>query len=197
MKKYVLYETESEKAPEHVPEAFIDCAPWKETYPFIVAAKGQLFLSPGGLHVRLSAAEPDPVREVTVDNGSVWEDSCLELFIMPDSRNGIYYNFECNANGAMLVGKGISRKGRERLDPKEGFSSRFSIRTGIDDHGWSVSYVIPREILGDIFAPRMNLYKCLEKDPSRIHFLCWNEIEAEKPDFHRPEAFGEIEIVKA
>ena len=197
MKKYVLIETDTERAPENVPEALIDCAPWKEQYPFTVAAKGRLFLSPKGLHVKLAAAEPGPVAEVTRDNGSVWEDSCLELFIMPDSVSGIYYNFECNAGGVMLAGKGTGRGGRTLLDPGRGFAERFSIRAETDECGWSVSYVIPRDLLGGFRGPRMNLYKCLEKDPLRNHFLCWNAIAAERPDFHRPEFFGEIEIVRA
>lgn len=196
MKKYILLETEKNEAPKDIPEALIDCSPWRADYPYAVNASGRLFLSPQGLRVELYAAEPCPVKEVTRDNGSVWEDSCLELFFMPDSRNGVYYNFECNANGAMLVGKGTERNGRELLEPGDGFKKAFSINTRIGQDGWSVSYLIPRSLLGDLYMPRMNLYKCLEKDPARIHFLCWNEIAAEKPDFHRPEAFGEIEIVR-
>ncbi|MBP1586979.1 MAG: hypothetical protein ILO53_01080, partial [Clostridia bacterium] len=139
MKKYILPETASFEAPDNIPEAIIDCSPWKDSFPFTVAACGKLFLSPKGLHVNLSAGESDPVREVTRDNGSVWEDSCLELFIMPDSRNGVYYNFECNANGAMLVGKGTERNGRELLEPGDGFKKAFSINTRIGQDGWSVS----------------------------------------------------------
>jgi hypothetical protein len=38
---------------------------------------------------------------------------------------------------------------------------------------------------------RANFYKCGDKT-KRAHFLSWNPIDIAKPDFHRPDFFGEI-----
>ena len=38
---------------------------------------------------------------------------------------------------------------------------------------------------------RANFYKCGDKMQYQ-HYGMWNEYHVEKPDFHRPEYFGEI-----
>ncbi len=39
-----------------------------------------------------------------------------------------------------------------------------------------------------------NFYKCGDKLRTP-HFLSWNKIEIEKPDFHRPDFFGELHFI--
>jgi hypothetical protein len=36
-----------------------------------------------------------------------------------------------------------------------------------------------------------NFYKCGDALESP-HYLCWNHIKTEQPDYHRPEYFGEL-----
>ena len=38
---------------------------------------------------------------------------------------------------------------------------------------------------------RANFYKCGDK-LQQMHFLSWNPIDVPKPDFHRPDFFGEV-----
>ena len=38
---------------------------------------------------------------------------------------------------------------------------------------------------------RANFYKCGDKT-AHPHFLSWNPVVSSKPDFHRPECFGEL-----
>ena len=38
---------------------------------------------------------------------------------------------------------------------------------------------------------RANFYKCGDKT-AHPHFLSWSPVSTEKPDFHRPEFFGEL-----
>ncbi len=40
---------------------------------------------------------------------------------------------------------------------------------------------------------RGNFYKCAELS-GKPHFVTWNPIRLEEPDFHRPDFFGEIEF---
>lgn len=173
-------------------KAVIGCSPWAEKYPAKYDSYAKLIETEDGIFVRMASFEKDPVRMVRDDRGEIWTDSCLEFFFMPDSRTGIYYNFECNANRAMLAGRGTGRKNRERVTPMSGSAEFFSINAEIYDDFWQVTYRIPKPFVGVICEPRGNFYKCQESVPERMHFQCWSNISSEKPDFHKPEFFGRI-----
>lgn len=61
---------------------------------------------------------------------------------------------------------------------------------------WNLLVAIPFELIGldgnnlpeKLYA---NFYKCAD-GTSLPHYLSWSPIETEKPDFHRPDFFGEI-----
>lgn len=62
--------------------------------------------------------------------------------------------------------------------------------------GWDVTYELPFKLLRLFFpefAPsgtiRGNFYKCGDLT-AQEHYLAWNRVDAECPDFHRPEYFG-------
>ena len=66
---------------------------------------------------------------------------------------------------------------------------------------WEVALVIPAQLFavqplrleaGTVL--RANFYKCGD-ELSVPHFLSWNPIEVSQPDFHRPEYFGELELM--
>ncbi len=152
------------------------------------------------------------VREESVravaghDNGPVWEDACVEFFSIP-ADDGVYYNMECNCAGTLLVGAGSGRANRrhapqEVMDKVQRWSSlgrgSFEERTG--ECSWEVALVIPYTtfFLHHITSLegkniRANFYKCGDKLRTP-HFLSWNPIEVEKPDFHRPEFFGWLKM---
>ena len=171
----------------------IDNAPWKDRYPWVCEAFAQLVFTKDGLAVRLTALQSDPVAECFKDNGDVWADDCLEFFVMPDSRTGVYYNFECNSNGAILVGRGAGRHGRETVFPEGG---REALKVDVEkgEGFWAVVYFIPGGLLGELYRPRCNFYKCEERVPERAHFMTWSPVDAENPDFHRPECFSELRL---
>ena len=68
------------------------------------------------------------------------------------------------------------------------------------DNRWTLEAEIPA---GAFFAhdfgsldglrARANVYKCGD-DLSQPHFLSWRPIGTEKPNFHVPEYFGEVEF---
>ena len=140
-------------------------------------------------------------------NDPVYKDSCVELFLQPLGKPGTpYLNFEINAAGTLLLGKGVAREERERLTPED--AAGITIRPGssTDPHGerwWEIYLEIPfswmakqvpefKAETGAIL--RMNLYKCGD-DTAEPHYGSWNPITAPRPDFHRPEDFGELELV--
>lgn len=140
------------------------------------------------------------------DNGEVWKDSCVEFFVTP-ADDEIYYNFEFNCAGTCLLAAGASREGREpaqkalistiRRQPSMG---RHPFGERKKETEWDMALVIPYTCLfkHSSYSPagktvRANFYKCGD-DLTVPHFLSWNPIKSEKPDYHRPEFFGTVKF---
>ncbi len=146
-----------------------------------------------GLDLRATAME---------DNGRSWEDSCCEFFVS-DPFDGSYYNFELTCVGSLLVARGTGRQNREPLDPalltrviRYSSLERKPLEINGKIFGWTVVMLIPFELIGiDSQAlpvsVRGNFYKCGDLT-AHPHFLSWNPVAVPKPDFHRPDFFGEL-----
>jgi len=142
-------------------------------------------------------------------NETVCKDSCVEFFISPADADGTYFNFEFNCIGTCLVGHGTCREGRALLNPGvvDGIerlstlgSTPFTEKRG--DFTWEITCAIPLDIFSgsDLSKPsgkrfKANFYKCGD-DLSVPHYITWNPIKIENPDFHRPDFFGEIEFLE-
>lgn len=144
--------------------------------------------------------------EMTLPNQEVYQDSCVEFFVAP-SVDGIYYNFEFNAIGTCLMGAGTGRHDRKRSDPSVVAEIRHLASAGNlpfgekeGDFEWSLTVAIPfSSFIHHKFDGRngtmlrANFYKC--GDGLTVpHYLTWNPVDTEKPDFHRPEFFGILEL---
>jgi hypothetical protein len=145
--------------------------------------------------------------EKTQTNQAVYEDSCVEFFVSP-SDDGVYYNLEFNAIGTCLMGAGTGRydnrpAGSEIISKIRRMTSAGSeaMRERSGDFFWTITIALPLEIFiyhnlkplkGKIF--RANFYKCGSK-LTVPHYLTWNPVETENPDFHRTEFFGSLEFV--
>lgn len=144
------------------------------------------------LYILYDVAEADPLRTKKADFENVWEDSCVEFFC--EAPQGRYFNFEFNANG---VGTFSSRRARnvDRRSLDGTAVLEIGRQVAINDANWQLLVTIPWKLLE--IKPekgrkiRANFYKCGDKT-AYPHFLMWNEIDCEKPDFHRPECFGEL-----
>ena len=180
------------------PTARIACHLWPENN-YAPETDLTLCYNQSALRVRLRAAEPVVTIVAREDNGRVWEDSCLELFLAPYEDDPDYLNLECKAAGAMIIGKGPNRENRvsvvEQIKPL--MDVNVTVRPGKD---WEVNYVLPFSMLEDLFgkpfAPeagkkmRFNADLCGDKTP-QPHYLAVFPIDVAEPDFHRPEYFGE------
>ena len=138
-------------------------------------------------------------------NDPVYNDSCVEFFIaFNEERN--YYNLEFNCAGTGLVGFGASRDERELLP----FTSVKKIRTqtfikstksnGQSLINWELTMMIPFEVFtfhsisslkGQICSA--NFYKCGDELP-KPHYLSWNNIISDNPNFHLLEFFGKLKF---
>lgn len=186
---------------EKIPFQPIDTVNWAE-YPYRPSAQFRLAYTADSILLHYKVKE-DAVRALAAaDNGPVWEDSCVEFFFIP-AADGIYYNVECNCAGTLLIGAGTGRKDRKPapqavLDTVQRWASLgrepFAEREGACC--WEVALILPYSafFLHDTVslegkALPANFYKCGDCLPVP-HFLSWNPIAADRPDFHRPECFG-------
>lgn len=137
------------------------------------------------------------------DNEPVYKDSCVEFFLSFDGVH--YYNFEFNSLGTALVGYGTEdRDSRVRLpieliktiDRKSSVMEREEGK----EQQWTLQVEIPfplfyKEAITNLkgMQARANFYKCGDDLPEP-HFVSWNRIVADEPNFHLPKYFGNIEF---
>ena len=136
-------------------------------------------------------------------NGEVYKDSTVEFFISVDGKN--YYNFEFSCIGTIHLAHGPGRGNRKFVDPEiikkiEIESSLgnqpFAEKTG--NFEWEMMIRIPIECfafdkiksLNELKATA-NFYKCGD-ETSEPHFVTWNPIGTENPDYHCPQYFGKV-----
>ena len=145
--------------------------------------------------------------EKTDTNQMVCEDSCVEFFVSPED-DGIYYNMEFNAIGTCLLGTGTGRADSERVSPVIISKIRRLTTAGTEpfkekkgEFVWKITIAIPFEVFfhhqvsdlkGKIF--RANFYKSGDK-LTVPHYVTWNPVGTEEPDYHRPEHFGLLKFV--
>jgi hypothetical protein len=134
-------------------------------------------------------------------NDPVYKDSCVEFFIAFD-EDKTYYNFEFNAIGTTLVGYG-SPGNREYLPVTlinniKSFASKKTISNSSLPFEWELSLVVPFSLFYKHSISTLkgatckaNFYKCGDDLPEP-HFLCWNNIVADTPNFHLPQFFGSL-----
>lgn len=179
----------------------IDCNPWP-VYQANADAKFSMAHNGQSILLKYIIAEKYLLANEKT-NGNIHNDSCVELFIAFDDSG--YYNLEFNCLGFTKIAYGNGRNDRELL-PTEvikqlSFSSKINANSVINSNGgfnWEIMLVIPREVFinHEIISfhhleAKGNFYKCGDGLP-QPHFLTWNMIEAEHPDFHRKEFFGEL-----
>lgn len=183
----------------------IDNVNW-DTYPYKPKVEFRMAHTEDAILLNFRVRESSVRAKYGNDNGSVWTDSCVEFFSVP-AGDGIYYNIECNCIGTVLVGAGPMRNNREHA-PQEvtqqiqrwsslGLQS-FDERVGEID--WEIALFIPYSVFFkhhivslDGKSITANFYKCGD-ELQTPHFLSWNPIKIEKPDFHRPDFFGTLEF---
>ncbi len=139
------------------------------------------------------------------DNSPVHEDSCVEFFVSPGC-DGHYWNFEFNCIGTLSASHRTERDKPTRLTSDElkrivRFAScgnrPFQELEGL--FTWNLLAAIPLDLIGVRYEGRpiemkANFYKCAS-GTSQPHFLSWTPIDSPRPDFHRPEFFGDITLL--
>lgn len=198
MKTYEVYPV-SPNGPqwESLPKAELSNVQWIDVRG--IRAWGQLCYDEKFLYIRLEAEEEHILARYTGENDPVSDDSCLEFFFSPEEEGNRYFNVEINPNGACYFGYGCLRHERCRLLCKN-IRELFSVRAFSTEKGWGAELALPVWYL-EIYFPgfalfpgkklRGNFQKCA-KESLTPHYITWNKIETEKPDFHQPAFFGHL-----
>ncbi len=122
----------------------------------------------------------------------------MEFFFSP-AADRRYFNIECNPIGNTYFGFGAQRETRSRLILKD-LRGLLSLETEQYPDGWEVRYHLPLSFIR-LFYPDFtltggqcftaNCYKCGDKT-DKPHYLAWNPLRCDTPDFHRPGDFGQM-----
>lgn len=175
---------------------------WQKDFPYSPCCSAVIARSDSHMVVLFHIRGLDLRGTALEDNGPTFQDSCCEFFIT-DPFDGTYYNFEINCIGTVNAAKRTSRTNRDKLDAStltriirlHSIEREIMEKSGAIET-WSVALLIPFDIIGIDpehlpVSLRGNLYKCGDKT-AHPHYLSWNPIQTSKPDFHRPEYFGEL-----
>lgn len=182
----------------------LDEVNWEKEYPYCPNVKFRIAYSKDAFLLNYRVTEESVRANSSADNGPVWTDSCVEFFIIPDN-DGIYYNIECNCAGTILIGAGKERENREKapkeiLNQVQRWSSlgREPFDERIGECSWEVALIIPfktffkhniESLEGQ--SVKSNFYKCGD-ELQTPHYISWNPIKLENPDFHCPKFFGTL-----
>ncbi len=178
---------------------------WAE-YPYRPEAAVRIAHTDDAILLHYRVTEASVRAKYGEDHGCVWTDSCVEYFSIPGG-DGVYYNLECNCIGTLLLAAGPVREGREPapLDVLKQVDRWASLgREPFDERvgecTWEVALLVPYTVFFkhdirslDGKTVKANFYKCGD-ELQTPHFLSWNPIRIENPDFHRPDFFGSLEF---
>lgn len=206
-----LYEAGKETPIEEVSELLdkldkhsIDQVPWPE-YPSKAQAKFALAHSHDCLFLKFYVTEEHIRATYSHTNDPVYKDSCVEMFLSFNDENE-YYNIEFNLLGTCMAGYGAGRENRQKLskaviEEKKTYSQVKNKHNDQAEYHWQLTLMIPLNFfcmhtLGGLkgIKTKANFFKCGDELPEP-HFLAWNPITYEKPEFHLPAFFGSIHFV--
>lgn len=178
---------------------------WVKEFPYKPLTEFNILRTDKSLFIRYFVRGNMLKAVYSQDQSPVYKDSCVEFFCQVPGSD-FYYNFEFNCIGTCSAARrkgrneGVERLNEEELQQINRFSSIgrkvFKEMQGLFE--WELTVEIPLSIIG-IDAALMpthilgNFYKCAD-DTVSPHYVSWNAINTEKPDFHRPDFFGIIEL---
>jgi len=182
----------------------INIQPWPEYPEYYDLPKVSFKIAHGNdcICIKYDVEEHEVLARFRKTNDPVYKDSCVEFFIA-FGNDKAYYNLEFNRLGTCLGGFGIPAETRASLpvDLLETIKYDRSILQKQGDPNptinWTLTLVIPIQVfcfhqLNTLKGKdcHVNFYKCGD-DLTQPHFLAWKNIIAPKPDFHRPDFFGD------
>ena len=180
---------------------------WPEQYPYKPLTQFNLLRSDNSLFIRFYVRGNLLKATYSTDQSPVHKDSCVEFFTK-EVDSDYYYNFEFNCTGTCKAARHYKDRynsedlTEDEMKRIERFSSLETKGTEKSNNQtkWELLVKIPFSLFGldKNKLPEMisgNFYKCGDKT-KEPHYVTWAPVITEKPDFHRPEFFGEIFLKK-
>ncbi len=188
----------------------IDTENWSG-YNYKPDVKFKIAYSHKEIYIQYTVVEDDIKAVYSKDDGSApYKDSCVEFFCIPD-EDGNYYNLETNCIGKGTFAGGAERTGRTKFGDNVLSKIRRHSTLAVDAFGikrkaensnmpykWQLTIALPIELfsLAEVEplkgrTIKANFYKCGDDMPEK-HYLSWNPIGTEKPNFHTPQYFGNL-----
>lgn len=187
---------------ESIPYQPVSCVNWID-YPYKPDVKFRIAHDGQNIYINWKVNETDIKAVSDQDLGDVWKDSCVEFFVSFNSP--VYYNIETNCIGKVLVETGVDRNNRIRVSKEliceiQRWSSLGNNPISNQSGLWELSLIIPLELFYldsiksfDNLRACGNFYKCGD-DLSQPHFLSWNPILNDSPNFHLSNFFGSLQF---
>ncbi len=181
----------------------VDVLNWSDSFPYRPITLFIIARSYDAIFIKYSVRGSMLRAIYSNDHDPVYQDSCVEFFCkIPE--NDYYTNFEFNCIGTCQAARRKSRKDNvipfpmddmKRIERYPSIGRRaFKEMEGMFE--WELTVKIPFDLIG--IDPKNlpekllgNFYKCADGTDSP-HYVSWSPILTEKPDFHRPEFFGEL-----
>lgn len=172
-----------------------------ESAPKERQATVKLLWSDKALYVRFDANQSEPLITNETPNLErktlgLWDRDVCEIFISPDrTAPGNYFELEIAPTGEWVDLAVSCTKGKRKTDMSYDSGMQSAARIGKNRIvvairvEWKAFDKKPEA--GDIWLG--NLFRCVGKDPDR-GYLAWQPTRTETPNFHVPEAFGELEF---
>lgn len=169
-----------------------------ETYGYLGFVPGE------GFYLRMTCCEQNPYAVCTEQQGAVYRDSAMEMFLQfhPEQAATPYLNIEFNSIGAIHAKYGTGRKDRKAL-PLDGGSCSLVWTSHIKEDSWTEEVFLPLALLEEIY-PGIKLHKgstfgCnfykISETPELEHYAAYSPIPVPTPDFHLPEFFAKAILV--
>ncbi|MBR4282688.1 MAG: hypothetical protein IKT35_03130 [Clostridia bacterium] len=190
-----------------IEKAPIDKYKWIENCITFDCYAQLVYVKDWGFICRMYCNDSNPYATYENFYDPVYQDSCLEFFSSLDNVH--YMNIESNCKPTILVGFGAGRHNRIHADEVLSPDQMFKVESVVNENGWTITMELPIEKLAKFYGDNIskdtfkkgytfkgNFYKTGEKLPieNGEHYGMWSEVMTEKPDFHRPEYFGELVI---
>lgn len=159
------------------------------------ATKARIALDDKNLYVsfrcELEAGVKPKTGSLRHDDGNIWQDDSVELFIWPDGAKQVYFQFIINSIGTAFDSMytfDTSNPKNRKSDPA--WDPVWNVKTGNEKNAWSLEVEIPWSSLGltpqGIRGIRFNC--CRNVVPGANRLSSW--VYLPKVNFHLPECFG-------
>ena len=142
-------------------------------------------------HVRFRVITIFPDAEPNGRRDEIWDRDVAEVFLQPDpSHIRRYKEFEVSPNGFWID---LDIAPGEKHDLKSGLRRRVTLNEAAKT--WVAELVLPMKCLVEHFDPaatwRVNFYRVEGAGEPRF-YSAWQPTRTSVPNFHVPEAFGEL-----